>query len=148
MPAPLSMDLRIRIVAHHEETGDGSILCSRIFRVGEATVRRLLASWRETGSVAPKEATGGADPKISDEDLRVIRIVVAKSNDLVRSELCDLWCDRTGTRVSKATMGRALKRADLTLKKRPRGRLSGSAPTSSNDGRSSARSSRRVSSKK
>lgn len=141
MPAPYSQDLRVRIIAHHEESGDGSILCGRLFRVGEATVRRLFALHRETNSVAPKHATGGVDPKISDDDLKLLKVDVEANNDLTMSEVRDNWAERTGTIVSTATMGRALKRAGLTLKKRPDAPRSGSVPTLSNGGPPSERSS-------
>ena len=118
MPAPLSLDLRSRIVAHHDDTGDGSILCARVFRVGEATVRRLFAALRTTNSLAPKLATGGITPKIPDDSLDLVKVLVAANNDLVMDELRELWFARTGTAVSTATMGRALKRAGLTLKKK------------------------------
>lgn len=141
MPAPYSQDLRLRIIAHHEDTGDGSILCGRLFRVGEATVRRYFALYRETNSVAPRQATGGTDPKISDDDLELLKIEVQANNDLIRSEVRDNWAARTSTIVSTATMGRALKRAGLTLKKRPGERRSGSARTLSNGAPPSERSS-------
>lgn len=148
MVVPLSMDLRTRIFEHHRATGQRSVLCARHFDVGEATVRRLLAQQRSRETLEPKAHTGGLPPKIPDDKLEVIRIMVELNNDLVLSELCDRWFDRTGVRVSPPTMSRTLKRAGLTLKKRRGEQSSESDLTSSSGAGSSVKPSKHGSSKR
>lgn len=118
MGAPLSKDIRERVVAAYE-AGEGTYdeLAAR-FSVGPATVSRLLRSYREHGSVDPRPRGGGMPPKIGVEDLRLLRRIVASASDLTAAELARLWTERTGTQLSRAAMQRALQRAGLTRKKR------------------------------
>jgi transposase len=53
MAAPISTDLRKRIVLHYKEGGITYAETAKAFRVGEATVSRLLRRLRETGSIEP-----------------------------------------------------------------------------------------------
>ena len=55
MPTPwISRDLRRRIVEHYEETADATYKSTgERFKVGEATVNRILRVHRETGDVMP-----------------------------------------------------------------------------------------------
>jgi transposase len=54
MPTPpISNDLRTRIVAHYKEMGDATYQSTAtLFRVGRATVNRILRVQRETGDVS------------------------------------------------------------------------------------------------
>lgn len=131
MPAPLSMDLRRRIFAHRERTGDSYEETALHFDVGEATVNRLFALHRKTGTLEPKPRVGGPPPTISVEDLELLRVMVEADNDATLKELCDRWQDRRGAKLSTSTMFRALKRAGITLKKSRSGRRNDSGRTSS-----------------
>jgi transposase len=53
MAAPISTDLRKRIVLHYNEGGSTYAETAEVFKVGEATVSRLLRRLRETGGVEP-----------------------------------------------------------------------------------------------
>lgn len=117
MAAPLSNDIRERVVAAYE-AGEGTYdqLAAR-FSVGLATVSRLLRSQRERGNVDPRPRGGGMRPKIAVEELRLLKRIVASAPDLTAAELACLWTERTGTELSRAAMQRALQRAGLTRKK-------------------------------
>ena len=88
---------------------------------------RLLRRHRETGGVEPDQLGGVRDRLIEDESLSVIQDLVEEAPDRILPELVDAFEARTGVRVSRATMGRAVRRAGLTRKKRR------SAPSSNKD---------------
>jgi transposase len=146
MPAPLSLDLRKRIFAHREKTGATFEETAAHFDVGEATVNRLFALHRSTGSLEPKPRVGGPPPTIGDDDLALLRIIVEANNDATLKDLCDRWHDRKGIRISASTMFRVVKRAGLTLKKSRSERQSDSGRTSSRGGRPTRKSSKGLSS--
>ena len=57
------VDLRERVVSYVESGGSG-ISASRLFSVGERTVRRWLSLKKESGSLVPRPHGGGYPPKI------------------------------------------------------------------------------------
>jgi transposase len=59
MPAPISTDLRIRIVEARAQEGLTYEEFADRFHVGRATVDRVLRLARETGSVEPAPHAGG-----------------------------------------------------------------------------------------
>jgi transposase len=118
-----SLDLRRRIV-HAYENGEGTqkTLATR-FAVGFKTVKNLLRLKRETNDIKPKKHAGGPSHKISDLDLKKLEDLVAEKSDRTIKELREQWGLISGIKISHATMFRALKRAKLTLKKRPSGQV-------------------------
>ena len=131
-----SSDLRKRIIRAYDD-GEGSIreLAVR-FDVSPRTISRYLALLRDTGSFEERVPQRcGPAPKIDDE---VVRQVVTERPDATEDELVELLVLRTGVRVDRSTVGRALRRMGITRKKRP------SSPVSRTQTRS--RSSSRVSS--
>ena len=119
MPAPLSPDLRRRIFEFRGSTGASVEDVALRFDVGTATVKRLFATLRKTGSLEPKQAKGGKAPAIPPEKFDVLRAIVEATNDATCQDLADRWFDRTGVRLSPQSMSRILKQANLPLKKRP-----------------------------
>jgi len=131
MPRPFSTDLRTRVVAHHKETGDGSVKLSRLFKIAPSTAYRWIQREQEEKTVEPRVATRkGPTPKIQNEALDDLRSLVGKNSDHTLQQLCDAWKAKTGVTVDDATMHRALVRAGLSLKKRRTGPRSGTATTS------------------
>ena len=59
MPAPLSIDLRQRIIKAYEAGGVTQQQVAERFDVGIASVVRLLARKRATGGLEPKPNVGG-----------------------------------------------------------------------------------------
>jgi transposase len=88
------------------------------FDVGSATVYRWLALKRETGSVAPRPHGGGFPAAFDDDDIQVVREVVAEKPDRTLAELTKEICARLKITVSESAVVRALKRLELTLKKK------------------------------
>jgi len=128
MPAALSLDLRKRIVAAWQnEEGSWEQLAQR-FGVGVATVDRLVARFRKTGSVEPTRQKYGADPILSDEDVGVVRRLLEAQPDITLPELVADFQEKRRIAVSVSTMGRVVRdRLGWTRKKRPSSRRSATA---------------------
>jgi transposase len=88
------------------------------FVVGSATVKRLMALVRETGSVAPRPHGGGNPARIREEELKIVAELVADAPDATVAELAASYTGRTGVHVGRSVMSRALARLGLTRKKK------------------------------
>jgi transposase len=124
MPAPLSIDLRRRIIAAWQD-GEGTWdeIAER-FAVGVASVDRLVRRFRKSETVVPLPHAGGVPPKIGDDGLVVVRRLLQERSDLTDDELVYGFKEETGITVSPATMGRAVRRLGFTRKKKPSSRRS------------------------
>ena len=118
MPAPLSLDLRLRVIKAYKN-GEGSLReLARRFDIGEATTDRWWSRYKATGEVEARQM-GGYRPRIVDADIEeVVRLLVFDTPDATLVEYADTLYVETGLRVSKSTMGRTLRRLGLTRKKR------------------------------
>lgn len=120
MPPPLSPDLRSRILDAVQQGGETWKQVAERFKVGRASVNRLMRTFRSTGSTAPKPATGGPEPKIDDVGLEVLRHLLTEKPDLTLAELAVEFGQRSDIWVSEATVGRAVRqRLKFSRKKRP-----------------------------
>lgn len=115
MAAPLSRDLRLRIVAA-DEAGETQEEIAHSLLVGVATVGRVLRLYRETGDVTPGKTTGRRR-RLSDNDLAVLRELVFEKPDRLLHELMAELERKTGKVIGQATMSRSLARLNLTRKK-------------------------------
>ena len=83
---------------------------------------RTLQRWQRTqqqgGTLDPGRPTGGPR-KIPPADEPALRTQVAATPDATLAEHCAVWAAAGYAPVSTATMSRALRRANLPLKKRP-----------------------------
>ena len=122
MPAPLSLDLRNRVLAHAEASGHGRVVLGRVFGIGSATAYRWLRVERADLFEPPTPMPHGPAPKIPDARLGDLKAVVAEKPDRTLAELCTCWAAKTGVVVKVSTMHRALERAAITLKKNETGR--------------------------
>lgn len=117
MPAPLSVDLRQRVIAAYEAK-EGSVrqLAAR-FKVSLSFVRDLNRRYRETGAVEPKPHGGGAVAKLGVAQLLMVKALVEAQPDALLEELCERLAQKTGVSVSGATMQRAVQSLKLSVKK-------------------------------
>jgi transposase len=130
MSTPLSNDLRIRLVnAHLNGEGTYVELAAR-FGVGEASISRILARYRRTGSVEPDPHGGGNPALIPEDEFSTLYALVQDTPDATHEELAGLWEQATGISVSRSAIHRALRRAGITRKKNAFGRGSSSDRTS------------------
>ena len=124
MPAPISMDLRRRILERYNSSLDSAAEVAQRYNVGEATVSRLVARYKKTGSIEPKTTRPNTGSVIDDDGLRLIKEMVNKDPDAIIDELTYDFNKAKGMSVSTSTMSRALLRLGLTRKKRLSLRLS------------------------
>ena len=96
---------------------------ARLFGVSERTLQRWQRRRRETGTAAPAPRSG-RPPRLGAAGSPALAAQLAAAPDATLAEHCDRWAATTGVRVSPATMGRAVRRLDWTLKKSRCGRPS------------------------
>lgn len=113
-----SISFRRKIIKVHETEAISQRKLARRFNVALSFIQTLLKQYRETDSVAPKVRTQQTPPKLNDEHLTVLRRLVEERNDATLDELQEALASETGVDVSRSTVDRALKKLDLTLKKR------------------------------
>jgi transposase len=117
MPAPISMDLRERIVRLVE--GGSSIReAARRFEVSASAAIKLMRRVRETGSPAPAPAGGHRPLALAGHEGDLAQLVEEKP-DLTLAELQAELQHRFGLSPALSTLHRTLRGLGLRYKKRP-----------------------------
>lgn len=117
MPAPLSVDLRQRVIsAYQAKEGSQRQLAER-FKVSLSFVRDLSRHYRETGTVEPKPHGGGAVAKLTEAQLPLVQALIEAQPDALLVELCERFAQKSGVSVSVSTMQRAGYRLGWSVKK-------------------------------
>ncbi len=137
-----SVDLRERVIAVLKRGGVTDEQAAKLFQIGEATVHRWNRLIRETGALDPRPRGGGYPPRIPPQKEQLVREIIGEQPDLTDQEAAWEYHRRTGTSVSRATMGRTLRKLGLTRKKSPSPRPSRRRRGSRNFGAGSSRSRR------
>ena len=107
-----SMDLRQRVLADCDKgLATGQVAAK--YSVSTAWVRRLKQRRRDSGETQPRKGRPGPKPVLADQHDR-LRQTVAAQPDLTARE----YRDRLGLGCAVATVWRALRRLDLTFKKK------------------------------
>jgi len=117
MTAPLSKDLRERIVNAYEQKEGGYKKIAKIFKVGVCSVRRFVELKKTTNNIAPKPHNSGPAPKITREQTPLLKEIIAEKPDRTLPEITIEWNERNGTNVHRSSVSRAIQRAGITLKK-------------------------------
>lgn len=118
MPAPLSVDLRQRVITAYQANEGSQRQLAKRFKVSLSFIRDLTRCYRETGSVTPKPHGGGAVAKLKSTHLPVVKALVEAQPDALLTELCERFAQKTEINVSLSTMGRAVQRLELSVKKK------------------------------
>lgn len=117
MPAPLSVDLRQRVIsAYQAKEGSQRQLAER-FKVSLSFVRDLSRHYRETGTVEAKPHGGGAVAKLTEAQLPLVQALIEAQPDALLVELCERFAQKSGVSVSVSTMQRAGYRLGWSVKK-------------------------------
>lgn len=111
----ISMDLRKRAIAAHENGGGSIIDVAARFGVASASLVRWIRLKKETGGLVPRPFRGGRRSRIKDD--AVIRTLVEQTPDATLAALVDAYAEEAGVRVSNSAMTRALQRLAITRKK-------------------------------
>ncbi len=118
MPAPLSPDLRARVVAAWEAGEGTQPEIAKRFQVGEASIRRWLAKKRATGALTAKVPDRIGTRLLDAAGEALLRSLVVEHPDATEEELVDHLAERGGITVSRSTVNRCLRRLKLSRKKR------------------------------
>lgn len=118
MSRPLPIELRERIVeAYLNNEGTYREIAVR-FKVGDATVNRLVARHRRTGTLVPDQMGGKRHEYVIDErGMALIKCLVEDDPTWTRDELQAELKDTYGIEASLATVGRARQRLGFTRKR-------------------------------
>jgi len=115
---PYSNDLRERIIRAYR-IGDSSLRdIAKRFMVSLNFVWLLWQQYLTTGSIDPKPHAGGQASVMTPERLEDLRDLVKEQNDATLEELKEKFRQKTGISVSNGTISRALKKLNLTRKKK------------------------------
>lgn len=117
MPAPLSVDLRQRVIAAYQAKEGSQRQLALRFKVSLSFIRDLSRHYRLTGTVEPKPHGGGAVAKLGHAQLSIVRALVEAQPDALLTELCERLAKKTGINVSVSTMQRAIQNLELSVKK-------------------------------
>jgi transposase len=112
-----SLDLRQRIVAA-VEGGQSKAEVARRFVVSYATVVRYITSWFREGDLTPRTSPG-RPAHLDADDLAALEAQVTADPDATLAEHATTWAQGGGRAVSQWTIGRAVRRLELTREKSP-----------------------------
>ena len=121
MPAPLSNDIRKRII-EAKENGDSIQKIAKEKNVGTNTIACLLRTYRETGTYEPRPLNNGRKPSLDEKTLKRIEKRIEEQPDIALYELkeelglqislpalCKIINGKLGLRRKKnGTRGRAI----------------------------------------
>ena len=116
MAAPLSLDIRRRIVAA-VEGGTSRRAAADRFAVSESTAIKLVQQWEQTGSSLEPGRMGGYRPFALAAHEMLVRELIAQAPDQTLDELRDRLAGR-GVMVGRTSVHRYLSALGLTRKKR------------------------------
>jgi transposase len=115
MPAPMSLDLRDRIV-RAVEGGSSIRAAARRFAVSPSAAIKLMQRVRTTGSAAPSRFGGHRRPLLAPHEADLRRLVATRP-DLTLAELQTELARRFGLAAGLSTIHNTLRRLGLRLKK-------------------------------
>lgn len=113
---PYSLDVRTRVLAALDR-GMSRPEAVTIFQVSVASLKRWLTARRATGTCAPRPATGGRPRVISVVQDAYRYDQVLAFPDARLTDHAALWNAAHGTTLSLWSLGRAIRRLELTRKK-------------------------------
>lgn len=115
---PYSIDFRQKLIEVHEQEKISIRKLASRFLVSKSFVQKILKQHKETGDIKPKRQGGNSPPKVQGEDMVTLTEIIENNNDATLSELCELLEQKTGIKVSTATMGRISHNLNYTVKKK------------------------------
>ena len=117
MAAPLSMDLRLRVVRAVEEEGMSRNRAAARFGVAVRTAERWVETFRSSGSLSPHKMGNPSPPKLTPHREIVVSLLEAEP-DITIEGLRHALAER-GIVVGYGSIRRFFEREAITRKKRP-----------------------------
>lgn len=107
---PYSQDLRQKIIDTHLKDKESIRKIAKRFQVSPSFVQKLLKNYHQTGKIDPKPRRGGTSPKLSTQQINVVKKLTKQHQDATLQELCDMLENKTGVQISRSTMSRITKK--------------------------------------
>ncbi|RYE90156.1 MAG: transposase [Cytophagaceae bacterium] len=118
MPA-YSLDLRTRVVAAYRQPGARQATVAALFGVSVSFLKKLLRHERQTGSLAPKPASGGRARYLDAEAQAWLVAFMGQQPDATLAELSQAWQAQGGRPVGQTCLWQVLDEHKLRRKKKP-----------------------------
>lgn len=115
---PYSIDFRQKIIEVYEKENISIRKLAQRFQVAKSFIQKLLKQYRETGDISPKTQGGSPPTKLQKEHLVTLIEIIESNNDATLEELCELLQEKSGIKVSRATMGRITLQLNYSVKKK------------------------------
>jgi len=115
---PYSKDLRQKIIETKLETQEPDQKIAERFRVSRSFVNKLVRQYELIGNYEPLPHGGGAQPKLTKEQIAVVSQLVEEDNDATLQQLSERLHEKSGTKVSVSTICRLCQKLELTRKKK------------------------------
>jgi transposase len=113
-----SVDLRTRVLAALDR-GMPRKEAVTTFQVSLPSIKRWVAIYKATGSVAPRATGGGPALTITPAQEQELRVQLEAFPDATLAEHAQRWNAAHDTSLSRWTLGRAIARLGWTRKKSP-----------------------------
>jgi transposase len=118
MPKPYSHDFRKKIIDEIQEGNYSKPEIAKRFRISRSFIYNLWSRYETTGSYDAKPMGNTTPPKVDETGSDHIKEWLANAPDLTLNELCDKYHEHFGVIMGKSSMDRALKRMNITYKKK------------------------------
>lgn len=112
-----SLDFREKIIDVYLMERVSIRKLAKRFGVATSFVEKLLKRLRETGDILPKPHGGGPQPKLNENQLKLVTALVEADNDATLDELRERLAAETSILISRSTMGRVMQKLGFTRKK-------------------------------
>jgi transposase len=109
--------LRQKIIDVYKEGNVSQRQLARQFRVALSFIQKLIKQYKETGNIAPKVRTKQTPTKLTDEQLQLLKELVAKTPEATLQELREKLAAIAGVTISISTVHRMLRRINLSNQK-------------------------------
>jgi transposase len=114
---PYPIEFRRKIISVYEQENMSIRKLAQRFQVAKSFIQKLLKQYQQTGDLNPKPQGGSPPSLVQEEQLITLIEIIESNNDATLEELCDLFQEVRGIKVSRATMGRITLQLNYSVKK-------------------------------
>ena len=112
MPAPLSIELRKKIILH-KQNGEKESDIAKWLLINQSTVTKIWRQFREEKTLETKVHKRGRKPAFCEKKMEEIKAKITEQPDITLEELVEVF----ELKISISALSRKLTKADLTYKK-------------------------------
>lgn len=117
MPAPYSLDLRIKVIEQYNSGNVTQEEASNIFQIGTSTIKRWLKKYKETGNLLPSYENQGRPSRIDENGLATIKQAINTNNNITLEDLSAIYFKKHKVKVGRSVLSRVLIKLKLYRKK-------------------------------